>query len=168
MSLCRHRRQYEQLSEFEEGSHRDDGSRHLQYGPLSVRTFASRLAEGPLLSQRSLRVLPLILTHLRLRLEWRRAQRDWTATELNQVIFGNESRFNLGSDNYRVRVRRPRGERLNPIFAIQRHTTPATGQHSNARLHTLTVSQDCFRHIFTPSWPARSPDLSPIERIWNG
>ncbi|GFS78900.1 uncharacterized protein TNCV_4341651 [Trichonephila clavipes] len=28
------------------------------------------------------------------------------------------------SDDNRVRLKRPRGERLNPAFALQRHTTP--------------------------------------------
>ncbi|GFU56449.1 transposable element Tcb2 transposase [Trichonephila clavipes] len=36
---------------------------------------------------------------------------------------GCESSFNLSSDENRVRVWRPRGERLNPAFALQRHTT---------------------------------------------
>ncbi|GFU56893.1 putative DD41D transposase [Trichonephila clavipes] len=38
-----------------------------------------------------------------------------------------ESRFNLSSDDNRVRVWRPRSERLNPAFASQRHTPPAAG-----------------------------------------
>ncbi|GFV20875.1 hypothetical protein TNCV_553111 [Trichonephila clavipes] len=29
------------------------------------------------------------------------------------------------------------------------------------------VSQDCFRNVTTFPWPTRSPDLSPIEHIWN-
>ncbi|GFW53969.1 transposable element Tcb2 transposase [Trichonephila clavipes] len=39
----------------------------------------------------------------------------------------DESRFNLRSDDNRVRVWRPRGERLNPAFAVQRHTAPTAG-----------------------------------------
>ncbi|GFX77034.1 transposable element Tcb1 transposase [Trichonephila clavipes] len=35
--------------------------------------------------------------------------------------------FNLGSGDNRVRVRRPRGERLNPAFALQRRTAPKAG-----------------------------------------
>ncbi|GFX88407.1 uncharacterized protein TNCV_2278751 [Trichonephila clavipes] len=38
-----------------------------------------------------------------------------------------EYRFNLSSDDNRVGVWRPRGERLNPAFALQRHTTPTAG-----------------------------------------
>ncbi|GFY28729.1 transposable element Tcb2 transposase [Trichonephila clavipes] len=38
-----------------------------------------------------------------------------------------ESRFNLSSDDNRVRVWRPRGERLNPAFALQRHIALPVG-----------------------------------------
>ncbi|GFV50718.1 uncharacterized protein TNCV_2213791 [Trichonephila clavipes] len=46
---------------------------------------------------------------------------------VNQVIFSDESRYNLNSDDNRVRVWRPRGERLIPAFALQLHTTPKAG-----------------------------------------
>ncbi|GFU47342.1 transposable element Tcb2 transposase [Trichonephila clavipes] len=42
------------------------------------------------------------------------------------VNFSDEFKFNLGSDDNRVRVWRLRGERLNPAFAVQQHTTPTT------------------------------------------
>ncbi|GFW13901.1 transposable element Tcb1 transposase [Trichonephila clavipes] len=38
-----------------------------------------------------------------------------------------ESRFNLSSDENRVRVWKPRGERLNSALDIKRHTTPTAG-----------------------------------------
>ncbi|GFV39039.1 transposable element Tcb2 transposase [Trichonephila clavipes] len=87
--------------------------------PVSSRTIRKRLAEGHLGSWRPLRLLPLTLTHRRLRLEWCRARGNWTAAECNQVVFSDESRFNLSSDDNRVRVWRPGGEHLNPAFALQ-------------------------------------------------
>ncbi|GFS92478.1 transposable element Tcb2 transposase [Trichonephila clavipes] len=39
----------------------------------------------------------------------------------------DQSRFNLSSDDIRVRVWRPRGKRLNPAFALQLHTAPTAG-----------------------------------------
>ncbi|GFX68543.1 transposable element Tcb2 transposase [Trichonephila clavipes] len=54
-------------------------------------------------------------------------QRNWTAVEWNQVVFSDKSRFHLSSDGNHVRVWRPRGERLNPVFALQRHTDPIGG-----------------------------------------
>ncbi|GFV53733.1 transposable element Tcb1 transposase [Trichonephila clavipes] len=46
----------------------------------------------------------------------------------------------------------------------------APRSHFSARqcsAHTARVSQDCLRTVTTLSWPARSPDLSPIEPIWD-
>ncbi|GFX97315.1 transposable element Tcb2 transposase [Trichonephila clavipes] len=90
--------------------------------PVSLRTLRRCLTEGHLGSRRPLRVLPLTPTHRRLRLEWCHARRNWTAAEWNQVVFSDVSRFNLSIDDNRVW--RPRGERLNPAFALQRHTAP--------------------------------------------
>ncbi|KFM76628.1 Transposable element Tcb2 transposase, partial [Stegodyphus mimosarum] len=165
-------------------------------------------------------------THRRLRLEWCRARGNWTAAECNQVVFSDEFRFSLGSDDNRVRVWRARGEHLNPAFAVcvfsilpllcvcsqsclaptagvmvwgaiaynarsslvlfrgtmtaqryvheflQPHVLPlmqwlpgAIFQQDNARPHTARVSQDCLRTVTTLPWPARSPDLSPVEHI---
>ncbi|GFY35008.1 transposable element Tcb2 transposase [Trichonephila clavipes] len=56
--------------------------------------------------------------------QWCRTRGNWTAAEWNQIVFSDESRFNLGSDDNRVRVWRPRGERLNPAFSLQRHIAP--------------------------------------------
>ncbi|GFX66008.1 transposable element Tcb2 transposase [Trichonephila clavipes] len=88
----------------------------------SSRTIRRHLAEGHLGSRRPLRVLPLTSTHRRLCLEWCHARGNWTTAEWNQVVFSDESRFNLSSDDKRFRVWRPRGERFNPAFAFQRHT----------------------------------------------
>ncbi|GFW32747.1 transposable element Tcb2 transposase [Trichonephila clavipes] len=51
--------------------------------------------------------------------EWCHRRGNWTSAEWNQVVFSDESRLNLSSDDNRVRVWRPRGERLNPAFALQ-------------------------------------------------
>ncbi|GFX88696.1 DDE_3 domain-containing protein [Trichonephila clavipes] len=40
-------------------------------------------------------------------------------------------------------------------------------QQDNARSHTARVAQDFLRHFQTLPWPARSPDLSPVEHVWD-
>ncbi|GFW52542.1 transposable element Tcb2 transposase [Trichonephila clavipes] len=85
--------------------------------PVSFRTIRRRLAKGHLGSLRPLRELPLTPTHRCLRLKWCHARENWTVLEWNQIVFSDESRFNLSSDDNRVHVWRPRGERLNPAFA---------------------------------------------------
>ncbi|GFW64711.1 transposable element Tcb2 transposase [Trichonephila clavipes] len=117
-----------------------------------------------------------------------------TETELQRngtrsSLATRESRFNPSSDDNCVRAWRPLGERLNPAFALQRHTTPTAGVmwyvhdilqphvlpllqwlqesffNDNARPHTARVLQDCLRTVTPLPWPTRSPDLSPIEYI---
>ncbi|GFX25753.1 uncharacterized protein TNCV_2638971 [Trichonephila clavipes] len=66
------------------------------------RKKCTRTAKG---SRCTLSVLPLTPTHRRL--EWYRARGNWTAGEWNQVVFSDESRFNLISDDNRVRAWRP-------------------------------------------------------------
>ncbi|GFV76794.1 transposable element Tcb2 transposase [Trichonephila clavipes] len=144
------------------------------------------------------------IPHRRLRLEWCHVRGNRTIAEWNQVVFSDKSTFNLSIDNNRVLVRRPRVERFNPAFALQRHTTPTAGMMvgdylaNNTRsplvlirgtthmtschhmcCHSCNGSQEpvfnmtmlgltrqvCIRTVTTLPWPARSPDLSPIEHI---
>ncbi|GFW56372.1 transposable element Tcb2 transposase [Trichonephila clavipes] len=87
--------------------------------PVSSRTIRRRLAAGHLGSWHPLCVLPLTPTHRRLRLEWFPRMRKLDCSGGNHVVFSDESRFNLSSDDNRVRVWRPRGEHLNPAFTLQ-------------------------------------------------
>ncbi|GFU66039.1 transposable element Tcb2 transposase [Trichonephila clavipes] len=95
--------------------------------PVSSRIIRRHLAEGHFGSWCPLCVLSLTPTHRCLRLEWRHARENWTAAEWNQVVFSDESRLNLSSDDNRIRVWRPRGELLNLAFTLQRHTAPSAG-----------------------------------------
>ncbi|GFY30754.1 transposable element Tcb1 transposase [Trichonephila clavipes] len=49
------------------------------------------------------------------------------------------------------------------VLALKAGLSGAIFKQDNARPHTTGMSQDC--HITTLPWPARSPDLSPIEHI---
>ncbi|GFV24998.1 DDE_3 domain-containing protein [Trichonephila clavipes] len=40
-------------------------------------------------------------------------------------------------------------------------------QQDNARPHTARVAQNFLRHFQTLPWPARSPDLPPVEHVWD-
>ncbi|GFV42714.1 HTH_Tnp_Tc3_2 domain-containing protein [Trichonephila clavipes] len=53
---------------------------------------------------------------------------------------------------------------LTPIVLPMLSSRPgAIYQQDNARPHTARLSQQ-----YDPTWPARSPDLSPIEHVWMG
>ncbi|GFW75902.1 transposable element Tcb2 transposase [Trichonephila clavipes] len=72
--------------------------------PVSFRTMRSRLTGEHFGSRRPLSVLPLTPIYRRFRLEWCRARGNCTAVEWNQVVFSDESRFFLSSDDNRVRA----------------------------------------------------------------
>uniref|UniRef100_A0A3B3SSD8 Tc1-like transposase DDE domain-containing protein n=1 Tax=Paramormyrops kingsleyae TaxID=1676925 RepID=A0A3B3SSD8_9TELE len=40
-------------------------------------------------------------------------------------------------------------------------------QQHKARPHMARVSMDYLRHVEVLLWPARSPDLSPIDHVWD-
>ncbi|GBL86270.1 Transposable element Tcb2 transposase [Araneus ventricosus] len=154
-------------------------------------------------------VLPLTPKHRRLRLQWCHARSTWNGTDWQNVVFSDESRFVLGTDDNHVRVWRRPGERYNSTHVVARHIARTagvmvwraityasrftlivvrvtlTGQryvddilrpHVGPCLnrlpgaifqHTARITQDFLRHIQTLPWPARSPDLSPIEHVWD-
>ncbi|GFX32805.1 transposable element Tc1 transposase [Trichonephila clavipes] len=116
------------------------------------QTISRHLAEANLKSKRPFRALPLTPEHRQLRLQWCQARSIWNFTDWQKVVFSDESRFVLGTDDNRVQVWRCPGT----IF-----------QQVNARPHTARVAQDFLRYFQTLPWPARSPDLSPVEHVWD-
>ncbi|GFU18360.1 transposable element Tcb2 transposase [Trichonephila clavipes] len=110
--------------------------------PMSSRTIRRRLAERHLGSRRLLRVLPLTPSHRCLRLKWCRARGNWTAAEWNQVVISDETRFNLSSDDNRVRVWRPRGERLPSCLCFTVTHSWCDGMQCHCLQYTVTPSID--------------------------
>ncbi|GFU90612.1 HTH_Tnp_Tc3_2 domain-containing protein [Trichonephila clavipes] len=55
---------------------------------------------------------------------------------------------------------------LTPIVLPMLSSRPgAIYQQDNARPHTARLSQQCLQGYDVLPWPARSPDLSPIEHV---
>ncbi|GFV55772.1 transposable element Tcb2 transposase [Trichonephila clavipes] len=132
------------------------------------QTISRHLAEANLKSKRPFRALPLTPEHRQLRLQWCQARSMWNVTDWQKVAFSDESRFVLGTDDNPVRVWRRPGERYIPPQRPFLNSLPgAIFQQDNARPHTARVAQDFLRHFQILPWPARSPDLSPVEHVWN-
>ncbi|GFX68156.1 transposable element Tcb2 transposase [Trichonephila clavipes] len=143
--------------------------------PISTRTISRRLVESGLHSRRPLRTLALTPQRRRARLEWCRARATWM-TEWWNVVFSDESRFCFFNYNQRIRVWRRRGERSNPAVTLEHPTARQCGfmglpnaifQQDNAHPHTDRISQHALRGVQMLPWPAYSPDLSPIEHVWD-
>ncbi|GBN82670.1 hypothetical protein AVEN_103246-1 [Araneus ventricosus] len=108
--------------------------------------------------------------------EWCQARAHWR-TEWRSVAFSDERRFCLGASDGRMLVRRRTGERLQPTCLRPRHTGPLPGYmvwetisyDSRSSLvvipRTLTGNFYVSLSVDILSWPARSPDPSPIEYV---
>ena len=57
--------------------------------------------------------------------------------------------------------------RVVPLF--RNHRDIVLFQQDNARPHTANLSKACLEHhrIALLDWPAKSPDMSPIEHLWD-
>ncbi|GBM72231.1 hypothetical protein AVEN_83908-1 [Araneus ventricosus] len=95
--------------------------------PVVPQTISRRLAEANLQSKRPVRVLPLTPKHRRLRLQWCHAGATWNDTNWQNVVFSDESRFVLGTDDNRVRVWRHPGEPYNSTHVVARHIARTAG-----------------------------------------
>ncbi|GFU48690.1 transposable element Tcb2 transposase [Trichonephila clavipes] len=62
-----------------------------------------------------------------MRLQWCQARSMWNVTDWQKVVFSDESRFVLGTDDNRVWVWRRPGDRYNSPHTVLRHTARTAG-----------------------------------------
>ena len=87
---------------------------------LSASTVRRRLLRDGLVARMPLRWLPLSRDHQRLRLQWERERCHWRA-EWRNVVFSDESRFNMFYNDSRIRVWHYAGERNLRACILQQH-----------------------------------------------
>ncbi|GFV17578.1 HTH_Tnp_Tc3_2 domain-containing protein [Trichonephila clavipes] len=80
---------------------------------MSVSSISRRLLHRGSRARVPLYRMPLAANHRRLRLQWAHEHRAWEA-DWHQVVFSDESHFNLWDHVGRIRVRRYAGEHCFP------------------------------------------------------
>ncbi|GFV57518.1 transposable element Tc1 transposase [Trichonephila clavipes] len=150
------------------------------------QTISRHLAEANLKSKRPFRALPLTPGHRQLRLQWCQARSMWNVTDWQKVVFSDESRFVLGTEDNRVRVwRRPAYDSRSTLIVmrgtltgqryvdgiLRPHVGPflnglpgAIFQQDNARPYTARVAQDFLRH-FQTSMAGSLPRFVPCRAL---
>ncbi|GFX45807.1 transposable element Tc1 transposase [Trichonephila clavipes] len=93
---------------------------------LCASSIQRRLLQRGLHARIPLYRIPLTQNHCHLRLHWVNVHRSWRADWL-QVVFSDESCFNLWHHDGRIRVRRYAGERHIPECIIERHSRRTPG-----------------------------------------
>ncbi|GFU57233.1 transposable element Tcb1 transposase [Trichonephila clavipes] len=158
---------------------------------VTARTIRRRLQQSGLSARRSLLGPLLTQNHRRLRCQWCDESRMWAA-EWNEVVFTDELSICLQHHDGRIRVWRHRAEDAEQLRYAPPHWSctgqryisevlepvvlpylqglvTAIFQQDNARPHVARIVQRFFVNyqIELFSWPARFPDLSPIENMWS-
>ncbi|GFX23177.1 transposable element Tcb2 transposase [Trichonephila clavipes] len=91
------------------------------------KTISRHFTEANLKCKHPFRALPLTPEHRQLRLQWCQARSIWNVTDWQKVVFSDESRFVLGTDDNRVRVWRRPGEWYNSPHTVLSHTARTAG-----------------------------------------
>ncbi|GBO09500.1 hypothetical protein AVEN_130037-1 [Araneus ventricosus] len=144
---------------------------------VTQQTVTNRLLEGKLRARRPTAFMPLTPNHRTQRLYWCQTRVHWR-TERWYVVFSDERKIVASDDHMLQEHSRRYLTHLGNKFV--RHTGDLTGcdvifmtipmdlfQQDNARPHTDAVTQRSLLSVDVLPWLARSPDLSPIQHVWD-
>ncbi|GFV02635.1 transposable element Tcb1 transposase, partial [Trichonephila clavipes] len=161
---------------------------------ISRKTVARRLRGGGLYARRPVVCVPLTRQHRTARLQWCRGHHNWTEQDWVCVLFSDENRFSLSSDCRRQLIWRESGTAYRPENIQEKDRYPTCSImvwagiiiNFRTRLHvvangTMTGQRYIYEvllpHVRLFPWccwvfnvsygAARSPDLIPIENVWD-
>ncbi|GFW81246.1 transposable element Tcb2 transposase [Trichonephila clavipes] len=154
--------------------------------PISRFTVARRLHGGGLFARSVCTVCTFNACPSEKAFSVCREHRNWRDNEWGRVLFTDESRFSLSSDSHRILIWRERESRNHPSNIIERDRYGGRGVlvwggimlGSRTDLHifdagSVNGTRYCneillpYVRLLEALWPALSPDLSPIEHVWD-